>query len=63
MYNETVHKKDISSIVSDEIGSYRWTRNVNDLALYLLNKVKTKKMELNIEVKDEFISHKKLGVH
>jgi len=60
MYNETVHKKDISSIVSDEIGSYRWTRNVNDLALYLLNKVKTKKMELNIEVKDEFISHKKL---
>lgn len=60
MYNETIHKKDISSIVSDESGSYRWTRNVNDLALYLLNKVKIKKMELNIDTDDDFISQKKL---
>lgn len=60
MYNETIHKKDITSIVSDESGSYRWTRNVNELALYILNKVELKRKELNIQTKDDFISQEKL---
>ena len=48
MYDTNMLKSEIVGIITDDSGAYRWTKNVTELALYLLNKIVKLKESLNI---------------
>ncbi|XBW37998.1 hypothetical protein QEN19_003583 [Hanseniaspora menglaensis] len=61
MYDTKMLKSEIVGIITDESGAYRWTKNVPELSLYLLNKINIFKVSLNVDSRINIIQEEKLS--
>lgn len=61
MYDTSMLRSEIIGIITDDNGTYRWTKNVTELSLYLLNKINNLKESLNVGSRNDRILEEKIS--